>query len=158
MIIKLIWAQDYLGGIGTNNKLPWHSKEDLKNFKALTLNSTIVMGRKTWDSLKIKPLPNRRNIVLSSSNILNVECYKSIDLLMENIKKESSIFIIGGAQIYNIFYPNADELHISFINKSNPNIDTFFPIKISEIKKKFTKEFSSTLSKDLNYTKWNKNN
>ena len=156
MIIKLIWAQDHLGGIGVNNKLPWRSKEDLQNFKSLTLNSTVIMGRKTWESLKIKPLPKRRNIVLSSNNVGSVESYKSIKTLMENIKNENSIFVIGGAQIYNIFYPDANELHISFINKSNPNIDTFFPIKISEIKKKFTKEFSSILCKEVNYTKWQK--
>ena len=66
MIIKLIWAQDSSGGIGINNKLPWHFSEDLQKFKSLTLNSTIVMGRKTWESLKIKPLPKRKNIVLSS--------------------------------------------------------------------------------------------
>ena len=65
MDIHLIWAQDENGGIGQNGKLPWHISEDLKNFKSLTLNSTIIMGRKTWDSLPIKPLPNRKNIILS---------------------------------------------------------------------------------------------
>ena len=65
MDIHLIWAQDENGGIGQDGKLPWHISEDLKNFKALTLNSTIIMGRKTWDSLPIKPLPNRKNIILS---------------------------------------------------------------------------------------------
>ena len=84
MIIKLIWAQDSSGGIGINNKLPWHFSEDLQKFKSLTLNSTIVMGRKTWESLKIKPLPKRKNIVLSSKKINDVECYKSIEELMNS--------------------------------------------------------------------------
>ena len=65
MKIHLIWAQDTNGGIGKNGKLPWHISEDLKKFKSLTYNSTVIMGRKTWDSLPIKPLPNRRNFVLS---------------------------------------------------------------------------------------------
>ena len=60
MQIHLIWAQDQNGGIGKNGNLPWHISEDLKNFKKITFGSTIVMGRKTWDSLPIKPLPKRR--------------------------------------------------------------------------------------------------
>jgi dihydrofolate reductase len=112
------------------------------------------MGRKTWESLQIKPLPKRRNIVLSSNNINEVECYSNVDELMDNVKYESSIFIIGGAQIYNIFYPMADELHISFINKKTPNIDVFFPIKISDIEKKYNKTSSKNLNHEVVYTKW----
>ena len=66
MEIHLIWAQDINSGIGKNGKLPWHISVDLKNFKKITLNSTVIMGRKTWESLPIKPFPNRENIVLSS--------------------------------------------------------------------------------------------
>tara|TARA_B100001175_G_C19426966_1_gene599120 strand:- start:324 stop:797 length:474 start_codon:yes stop_codon:yes gene_type:complete len=154
MRIKLIWAQDLDGGIGVKNNLPWFSKEDLKNFKLITLNSTIIMGRKTWDSLKIKPLPKRRNIVLSSNTIKNVECYKSIDNLMNSLKDETSIFVIGGAQIYKIFYPLADELHISIINKKNNEIDTYFPVEILDIKKKYKKITSKDLSSDVTYTQW----
>ena len=67
MEIHLIWAQDKNGGIGKDGKLPWHISEDLKNFKKITSNHPVIMGRKTWDSLPIKPLPNRRNIILSNS-------------------------------------------------------------------------------------------
>ena len=158
MIIKLIWAQDSSGGIGINNKLPWHFSEDLQKFKSLTLNSTIVMGRKTWESLKIKPLPKRKNIVLSSKKINDVECYKSIEELMNSLNNESSFFIIGGAQIYKIFYPLAHELHISFINTTTPNINVFFPISISEIEKDFNNILSKKLSNEVLYTKWIKNN
>ena len=158
MIIKLIWAQDSLGGIGISNKLPWHFSEDLQKFKSLTLNSTIVMGRKTWESLKIKPLPKRKNIVLSSKKINDVECYKSIEELMNSLNNESSFFVIGGAQIYKIFYPLAHELHISLINTTTPNIDVFFPISISEIEKDFNNVFSEKLSDNVLYTKWIKNN
>ena len=62
MLIHLIWAQDAKSGIGKNGKLPWHISEDLINFKKLTLHSTILMGRKTWESLTKKPLPKRKNI------------------------------------------------------------------------------------------------
>ena len=158
MIIKLIWAQDSSGGIGINNKLPWHFSEDLQKFKSLTLNSTIVMGRKTWESLKIKPLPKRKNIVLSSKKNNAVECYKSIEELMNSLNNQSSFFVIGGAQIYKIFYPLAHELHISFINTTTPNINVFFPISISEIEKDFNNVLSEKLSNEVLYTKWIKNN
>ena len=64
MEIHIIWAQEKNGGIGKNGKLPWNIPEDLQNFKKITLGSTILMGRKTWDSLPFKPLPDRRNIIL----------------------------------------------------------------------------------------------
>ena len=83
MEIHLIWAQDNNGGIGLNGKLPWHISEDLKNFKKITSNSTIIMGRKTWDSLPIKPLPNRENIVMSSDNIKNVISFNSYERCVE---------------------------------------------------------------------------
>jgi len=156
MITKLIWAQDKSGGIGFDNELPWHSSEDLQNFKTLTLNSTIVMGRKTWDSLKIKPLPKRRNIVLSSQKLNNVECYNSLDDLLNALKDESYIYVIGGAQIYSIFYSIADELHISFINQESANVNIFFPISLSEINQGFKQVLSFDLSDNVEYTKWEK--
>ena len=160
MIIKLIWAQDSSGGIGINNKLPWHFSEDLQKFKSLTLNSTIVMGRKTWESLTIKPLPNRRNIVLSSSNIKNVEHYDNLEKCMEKLKNDSikKIFIIGGAQIYDIFFQYANKLHITQINKKINGIDTWFPISMSKIKHYFKKEEEINLTEIATYTKWVKIN
>ncbi len=79
MKIQLIWAQDKNGGIGKNGKLPWHISEDLKNFKKITTKHPIIMGRITWESLPFKPLPNRRNIVLSRSNFTETECFSNID-------------------------------------------------------------------------------
>ena len=73
MEIHLIWAQEHDGGIGKNGQLPWYIPEDLKNFKKITLNSTIVMGRKTWDSLPFKPLPKRKNIIFTK-NIIDGRC------------------------------------------------------------------------------------
>ena len=94
MEIHLIWAQDSNGGIGKDGNLPWHISEDLKNFKKLTLHSPIIMGRNTWDSLPIKPLPKRRNIVLSRSIQNEVETYNSYDECMNAIKEEMLLDII----------------------------------------------------------------
>ena len=88
MKVHLIWAQDFNGGIGVSGKLPWHIKEDLKNFKTLTLNSTIIMGRKTWDSLPIKPLPKRKNLVLSKTVQNDVITYHSFQECFDDCKKQ----------------------------------------------------------------------
>ena len=156
MEIHLIWAQDFNGGIGKNDKLPWHISEDLKNFKKITLDSTIIMGRKTWMSLPFKPLPKRRNIVLSSSNIPNVEVYHNIEDCIRILKKESisKIFIIGGASIYKAFFTYATHLHITFINISSKNLDIFFPIELNVIKNSFKKKSEKKLSEFAKYSYW----
>ena len=120
MEFHLIWGQDKNGGIGNNNSLPWHISSDLKNFKKLTLNSPIIMGRRTWESLKIKPLPKRRNIVLSTNQLKNVEYYNTINTCIQKLKKDNlnKVFIIGGAQVYKKFFPYADYLHITLIEKT----------------------------------------
>ena len=84
----------------------WHYSEDLKILKKLTSGHTIIMGRKTWDSLPIKPLPNRKNIVISSTKQTGVDSYKSIDACMEYFQRNQSlqnIFVIGGMSIYKHF-------------------------------------------------------
>ena len=158
MKIHLIWAQDNNGGIGKNNKLPWHIPEDLINFKKITLNNTILMGRKTWESLPKKPLPNRRNIVLSSKEINGVESYTSIESCLESLKDDNltELFVIGGKTIYKNFFHHADILHITFINKKIVGIDTYFPIKIDEIKKIYTMTDETPLTDQCIYTKWGK--
>jgi len=160
MQIHLIWAQDNNGGIGKDNKLPWHISEDLINFKKITLNNPIVMGRKTWDSLPKKPLPNRRNIVLSSKKINEVESYTSIESCIKSLKDDNltDVFIIGGQMIYKNFFNHSDILHITFINKNVPGIDTYFPIKIDEIKKMYTMTNEIPLTNQCIYTKWEKTN
>ena len=133
MEIHLIWAQGSNGGIGKDGNLPWHISEDLKNFKKLTMNSPIIMGRKTWDSLSIKPLPDRRNIVLSRSNQNEVETYQSYDDCMNALLKDSieKIFVIGGRSIYELFFYDADFLHLTKINLLEPGINEFFPISMN---------------------------
>jgi len=158
MEIHLIWAQENNGGIGKNGQLPWHNPEDLKNFKKLTLNSTIVMGRKTWESLPFKPLPKRRNIVFSSKILEDVETYNDINQFMKKLDAESikKIFIIGGSSIYKVFYEFATHLHMTIVNDITDGIDTFFPINNIEIKNKFLKIDEIKLNEKSIYTYWEK--
>jgi len=156
MNIHLIWAQEKEGGIGINNDLPWQISEDLKNFKKLTLNKPIIMGRKTWESLPFKPLPKRRNVVLSSQAMNDVECYSSVENCMDGLVDETDVFVIGGAQIYKVFYAYTHHLHITFVDEKTVGIDTYFPIPLSEIEKVFTLEKSESLTDNAQYTYWTK--
>jgi dihydrofolate reductase len=105
-MIGIIAAVDYNGLIGYDGKLPWHSPEDLKRFRELTLNSNVLMGRKTYDSIG-RPLPNRNNYILTSrpSSILNIapslNIISSLDDALKSFKdSKKSTWIIGGAEIY----------------------------------------------------------
>ncbi|MCK9467097.1 MAG: dihydrofolate reductase [Candidatus Absconditabacterales bacterium] len=123
--------------IGKDNKLPWHYPEDLQYFKKTTSGFPIIMGLNTHYSIG-RPLPNRRNIVLSTQNIQieGVEIFRSIPELLETIKNEREVFIIGGASIYKQFLPLADKIYLTEIKKEY-NGDTFFP----EFEKEFTEIF-----------------
>jgi len=152
--IELIWAQDRNGAIGVNGTLPWHYSEDLKNFKKITNGNPVIMGRKTWDSLPIQPLPDRRNIVLSSKNILDAECYSSIDECLQSIDKEERVFVIGGSSIYQSFFSHAKSLHITLVDKLAKDADTYFPIGLDNIKKDFNKISEMSLCDGVIYSYW----
>ena len=156
MKIHLIWSQEKNGGIGRDGKLPWHILEDLQNFKKLTLESTILMGRKTWESLPIKPLPKRRNIVLSSKKVADIECYTSIEECIEKLDNNGTekLFVIGGSTVYHNFIHRADKLHITLVDEITEGIDTYFPVKMSQIKNEFEKINETELSNKAIYTKW----
>ena len=156
MIIHLIWAQDRNGGIGKEGNLPWHISEDLKNFKRLTLNSAILMGRKTWDSLPSKPLPKRRNIVLSSKNVPDSECYNSVEACIEKLDGNGldKLFVIGGSMVYRDFIHRADELHITQLDEDTEGIDTYFPVSMVKIREEFEKVEESRLTDDAVFTHW----
>jgi len=157
MDIHLIWAQDQHGAIGKNGDLPWNIPEDLKHFKKLTLNQPIIMGRKTWDSLKLKPLPKRRNIVLTSqNNIDSADTFANLVTLLSDLvnKGTKKIFVIGGAQIYNVFWELASALHITFVNENCVDADTIFPISIDEIGKEFKLKSTEQLTSSAQYQYW----
>tara|TARA_B100001029_G_C15043655_1_gene445497 strand:- start:210 stop:695 length:486 start_codon:yes stop_codon:yes gene_type:complete len=160
MEVHLIWAQDKNGGIGKNGKLPWHISEDLKNFKRITLNSTIIMGRKTWESLPVKPLPNRDNIILSKTLVLDILTFKTYEDCIDNLIKRniSKVFIIGGRSMYKLFFNKADYLHITNIDLLEEGINEFFPISNNNIISRFQKIDSIKLNEVAEYTLWSKNN
>ena len=101
------------GIIGKDNTIPWHYSADLKRFKRITTDNTIIMGRKTWESLPIKPLPDRRNIVITRSSIENVECFKSIDDALQTC--EGDVWFIGGAGIYEEAMQKADIIDMTLV-------------------------------------------
>ncbi len=114
--------------LGCDNKLLWNLPEDMKRFKELTTGHTIVMGRKTFESIG-KPLPNRTNIIITrDKNFTKKGCkiiYSPEDIISENNKLEN-IFIIGGGEIYKLFLPYAEKLYLTIV-EDGPKADTFFP-------------------------------
>lgn len=122
--MKIIVAHSQNRAIGKDNKLLWHLPEDLKRFKQLTTGSTIVMGRKTYESIG-KPLPNRRNVILSRSGFTAPDC-----LTYSNIEDVVSLYpdawVIGGAEIYSIFLPYITEVYLTLVNGEYDG-DAFFP-------------------------------
>ena len=156
MKIHLIWAQEINGGIGKDGKLPWHISEDLQNFKKLTLDSTIIMGRKTWESLSIRPLPKRRNIVLSRKEVPDAEYYTSIKKCIEKLNDDATenLFVIGGSTVYRNFIYRADELHITEVDEITEGIDTYFPVTMLKIKNEFEKINETKLNNKTTYTQW----
>jgi dihydrofolate reductase len=117
--------------IGNENKLPWNIPEDLKRFKELTSNNWIVMGRKTFDSIG-RPLPNRKNIVLSKNKNLkidSVEVFNSPKEVIKSYKNNSDqkdLFIIGGTYVYELFLEYSEYLFITHVDKEYSG-DAFFP-------------------------------
>ena len=156
MKIHLIWAQDENGGIGKNGNLPWHISEDLKNFKRLTSGSTILMGRNTWESLPVRPLPERRNIVLSSKEVPDVEYYTSVEECIETLDGDGTekLFVIGGTTVYRNFIHRADELHITHVDELTEDIDTYFPVTILKIQKEFEQIEEWALSDNAVSSRW----
>ncbi len=126
-MISIIVAVDENLGIGKDNSLMWHLSDDLKRFKAITMDHTVIMGKNTWLSLPFKPLKGRRNIIISSSlnEAQGAEIVKSIDLALETSKNDKT-FIIGGDSIYKQMIHLADELIVTQVYKVF-DADTFFP-------------------------------
>lgn len=129
--INVIVAMTESRVIGKDGTLPWHLSEDLKLFKAHTTGNIVIMGRKTFDSIG-RPLPNRRNMVVSKSikdadKVAGVEYFPDLDHAIEAAQEgEGRIFIIGGASIYHQMIEKADRLYISLV-EGNFEGDTYFP-------------------------------
>lgn len=113
--ISLIVAMGTGRVIGNQGKIPWHLPADLAHFKKTTLGQPIVMGRKTWDSIG-RPLPGRRNIVLSRSQMEaeGAECFSTVEEVLGSCScEEGEIFVIGGGEIYSLFLSVAQKIHLT---------------------------------------------
>jgi len=129
--LVLIAAVARDGGIGRNNELLARIPEDMAHFKALTMGRPVLMGRKTWDSIpaKFRPLPGRRNIVLSRQPGLQLEgaeVFADLEAALAACAAEDEVFVMGGAQIYAEALPRANRLELTEIDAAF-EADAFFP-------------------------------
>lgn len=135
-MIAIIAAIDKNNALGFKNKLLFYLPDDLKRFKALTTGHTVVMGRKTFDSLPKGALPNRRNIVLSRSTQLvltGAEVYPSLEEALKHCAEDEEVFIMGGASVYRQAMPLADKLFMTEIDAEASEADVYFPAIDPEI-------------------------
>lgn len=144
-MLSIIAAVAKKNVIGVKNDLPWDIPEDLKRFRSLTLGKTVLMGRNTYLSIVSrigKPLPNRKNIVISNNPDdkypEGVLMYNNLDKALQDLKNQD-VFIIGGAMIYKQLLPKADKLYITHIDKDYEG-DAFFPEIDPRIWKKVKEE------------------
>ena len=132
-MISAIVAVDNNWGIGFNGNLLEHLPPDMKYFKELTSNNWVVMGRKTWDSLPKKPLPNRQHLIITNDplNYKNTEDVLFVKMgqakLIMNQQKGLTFFVIGGGEVYKQLLPLCDRVYVTKILRNYKNIDTYFP-------------------------------
>lgn len=128
--VSIIVAAAQNGAIGLNNQLLYRLPNDLKRFKALTTGHTIIMGRKTFESLPKGALPNRRNIVLSRQEGLryeNAECYSSIEEALMQCDYTEEVYIIGGGELYKQTISLAKRIYLTLVDDTPAEADAFFP-------------------------------
>jgi dihydrofolate reductase len=127
MIVSIVVAISENHAIGKDNKLLWHLPNDLKHFKAITSGHTIIMGRKTYESVG-RPLPNRRNIVITRQNIAidGCEVAGSIDGALALCADEAEVFIVGGAEIYKQSMQLTDRIYLTIVHQEFDG-DSYFP-------------------------------
>lgn len=133
MILSIISAIGKNNEIGKSNTLLWNLPADMKHFKETTSGHSVIMGQKTFESIG-RPLPNRRNIILTKDKLFKTDGIEIVysteellDLLEKTENKDSECFIIGGGQIYKLFIDIADRLYITHVDENFPEADTFFP-------------------------------
>ncbi|MBR9841975.1 MAG: dihydrofolate reductase [Rhodobacteraceae bacterium] len=128
-MISLIVARDRNGAIGKENTIPWHAPEDMKAFQRETLGGAIIMGRHTWDSLPVKPLKSRMNIVVTRQAGLAEHQVESVEEAVEMAHAAGyrRVYGIGGAGIYAAMMPLAQRLLVTEVDMTVEGADTFFP-------------------------------
>lgn len=130
-MINLICAVAEDGAIGYQNRLLFRLSDDLKRFKKLTTGHTVLMGRRTFDSLPKGALPNRRNLVLSRNSEFaapNVEVFPNLKKAIDSCPRDEEIFIIGGAMLYRQAVLIVDRMYLTEIHASPQEADVFFPM------------------------------
>lgn len=163
--MNMIVAADANWGIGNKGNLLVKIPEDMARFKKLTLGGTVIMGRKTFESLPDKkPLQGRHNIVLSRDSFygkddVGLTFVNSVNTLFNLYKNDSSVFVIGGAEIYKSFIGVVDKIYVTRIHKEF-EADTFFPINLGAIsgfmhKSSETKEYNGLEYSFHEYTRIN---
>ena len=131
MNLSAIVAVDENGAIGKNGDLLCYLPADLKHFKSITMGYTIIMGRRTWESLPKGALPDRKNVVITRSIDFiapGAEVYHSLEEALQETEQDEKRFIIGGGMLYNEAFAITDTLYLTRIHASFPDADTFFPL------------------------------
>lgn len=128
-MISIIAAVAQNNAIGYNNQLIYHLPDDMKRFKSLTTGNTIIMGRRTFESLPKGALPNRRNIVLSRTkkDFAGCDVFTSLSEALKNCSAEENVYIIGGSSVYEEALSVADRLCLTEVHDTPANADAFFP-------------------------------
>jgi len=126
--ITLIAAMDNNRAIGFDNRMPWHLPDDLKRFKALTTGKTVLMGRKTAQSLG-RALPNRQNLVLSRSADVPFDGMQGVNSWQAALDATLSdeLMVIGGGEIYTLALPHAQQMHLTYVDTTLAHADAHFP-------------------------------
>jgi dihydrofolate reductase len=124
--IVLVAAMDKNRAIGRGGALPWHLPDDLKRFKRLTLGKTVLMGRKTFQSIG-RPLPGRRNLILTRDVSFRPEGVELVHSVEDALKLDSEIMVIGGGEVYALTLPIATQMHLTLVDAVIWDADAFFP-------------------------------
>lgn len=128
--LSLIVAIAQNNAIGKDNDLLWHISDDLKRFKSLTSGHPVIMGRNTWNSLPRRPLPKRRNIVLTHDEHFcdeGAEVAHSVAAVLDLVRDEEEAFVIGGAAVYRQMLPFVDKMYVTWVWQDF-EADVFFPV------------------------------
>ena len=156
-VVEIIVAFGKNNAIGLNGQIPWHLPDDLKHFKEITTPHPIIMGKRTFLSIG-RALPNRRNIVITSSDYLgddDIEIAHSLNEALDLCHNCSKVMIVGGAGVYKEALPISSVLHLTVLDKEF-EADTFFPDfkGLNFIKSDSKTHYDATLDCNYSYETW----
>lgn len=145
-MLNIIVAVSENLAIGRAGDIPWHIGDDLRYFKRITSGNTLIMGRRTWESIGCRPLKNRRNIVVSRTLAVQegMEVATSLEAALQMAAADAEVFIMGGGQLYREAMPLAERLYVTHVHTVIDDADTFFPVinplcwSLTEISETFT--------------------